>query len=133
MLCKWLNVKWEFECYANGLRETLSWLSHSNAFKLVRTAFWPTIRTPFLSVWYQIGDTPLRCSHKRPHLKQDFSTVLWFMSSCVFGLLFWFDLWICSFNDLSCICSDFSFFCRFSGRNTESFLGGGSTKKCDHD
>ena len=41
--------------HANRLRETLSWLSHSNAFWLVRTAFWPTIRTPFLSIWYQIA------------------------------------------------------------------------------
>ena len=52
---EWLNVKWEFKCHANGLRETLSWLSHSDAFWLVTTAFWPTIRTPFLSVWYQIA------------------------------------------------------------------------------
>ena len=52
---EWLNVKWEFECHTNGLRETLFWLSRSNTFYLVRTAFWPTIREPFLSVWYHIA------------------------------------------------------------------------------
>ena len=32
MPSEWLNVEWEFKCPANGFRETLSGLSHSNAF-----------------------------------------------------------------------------------------------------
>ena len=49
------------------------------------------------------------------NLKQDFCMVFLFMYSCVFGLLFWFDFsfLICSCNNLSCICSDCSFFSRF--------------------
>ena len=40
MPCEWLSVKWGFECHANGLRETLSLLSHSfkKAIELIRTA-----------------------------------------------------------------------------------------------
>ena len=58
MPCEWLNIKYKFECHPNGLREMLFWLNRSNPFKLVRTSFWPTVRTPFLSVWYQIAQRP---------------------------------------------------------------------------
>ena len=37
------------------MREKLYWLGRSNALKLVRMAFWPTIRTPFVSVWSKIA------------------------------------------------------------------------------
>ena len=69
----------------------------------------------FVQIFSFARHSPLRYGNERPHWKSDSWMVLLFMYSYVFGSLFWFDFnsLISSCNDLSCICSDCSFFSRF--------------------
>ena len=52
---------------------------------------------------------------RRTTFETGFFTVLLFIYSCVFGFLCWFDFnsLICSYDDLSCICSNCLFFSWF--------------------